>query len=615
MYQKYFSLEGKPFTITPDPRFLFMSERHREALAHLVYGLGEGGGFVQLTGEVGTGKTTLCRCLLDQLPQEVDLALILNPRLTAFELVATICDELRIPYPEGTDSIKVLVDRLNEHLLRTHAAGRRTVLIIDEAQNLSGDALEQVRLLTNLETADAKLLQIILIGQPELKEMLERRDMRQLAQRITARYHLLPLSPEETRAYIAHRLRVCGATRPLFTRQAIEEIQRFTGGIPRLINVLCDRALLGAYVEERPHVDRKVVQRAAREVLPPAGGGRDARRAGVGLAVAAVLLLGLGWTAWVWRDRLPGHTDEASAMTGAPEPVAAGEQAPGEAVAATVLVPGTAASAGDAVDDAQSSSASSEAAASPVMDAADDRAQLADGAGAVAEPPEAPALTPVDVLLRSLTDAGAPGRLWARMFELWGVAPGSAAIAYPCPEAERHGLACLERSGSWKLLLSFNRPAVLELVSPEGRLVPVLLEAVEGERARVSAGGESVWVSVAGLEAYWQGRFRLLWRPPLSIETLRPGMRHKGVLWLRARLDQVLGPAVPAEDSMLFDQALAQRVRTFQAREGLRPDGVVGAQTLVRLNSLDPALPEPLLVMAASQTDTATSHVVHSGSP
>src|SRR5210317_846476 len=210
MYLEHFNLTERPFSITPDPRFLYMSARHREALAHLLYGLSEGGGFVQLTGEVGTGKTTICRCLLEQVPDNVDIALVLNPKVTSTELIATVCDELGIEYPAGDSSIKALTDELNRYLLDAHARGRRTVLILDEAQNLSADVLEQVRLLTNLETSTQKLLQIVLIGQPELRSLLAREDMRQLSQRVTARYHLDPISREEAGAYIKHRLQICG---------------------------------------------------------------------------------------------------------------------------------------------------------------------------------------------------------------------------------------------------------------------------------------------------------------------------------------------------------------------------------------------------------------------
>ena len=266
MYDKYFGLNGKPFSIAPDPRYLFMSEQHREALAHLVYGVGEGGGFVLLTGEVGTGKTTVCRCLLEQLPDNARIAYILNPKLSATELLANVCDELHIVYSQQP-SLKQLTDVLNEFLLASHAAGLKIVLMIDEAQNLSIEVLEQVRLLTNLETNKEKLLQIILIGQPELKEKLARHELRQLAQRITARYHLRPLTAEESESYILHRLEVSGFSDNLFDKQAIKELFKRTAGVPRLINVLCDRAMLGAYAKNKRQIGAKVIRQAASEVM------------------------------------------------------------------------------------------------------------------------------------------------------------------------------------------------------------------------------------------------------------------------------------------------------------------------------------------------------------
>src|SRR5471030_3427962 len=212
MYQHYFGLAEAPFSIAPDPRYLYLSQRHQEALAHLLYGVSGDGGFVLLTGEVGAGKTTVCRCLLQQIPASCDVAYIFNPRLTVEELLSTICVEFGIAYPPGNTSIKVFVDCINAYLLDAHARGRHTVLIIDEAQNLSADVLEQLRLLTNLETNQRKLLQIILIGQPELRTMLARPELEQLGQRVIARYHLGSLTPAETGAYIAHRLAVAGAT-------------------------------------------------------------------------------------------------------------------------------------------------------------------------------------------------------------------------------------------------------------------------------------------------------------------------------------------------------------------------------------------------------------------
>lgn len=296
MYTAYFGLTEAPFSMTPDPRYLYMSERHREALAHLLYGVGEGGGFVQLTGEVGTGKTTLCRCLLEQLPPRVDVALILNPRLTDIELLAAVCDELRISYPAGTTSGKLFVDALYRHLLDAHAKGRRTVLIVDEAQDLVTDVLEQIRLLTNLETPTQKLLQIILIGQPELIRLLDKEELRQLAQRVTARYHLLAFSEDDTRAYIVHRIQIAGQKKKIFTDAAMRAVHGAARGIPRLINAICDRALLGAYTQDQRRVMAATVRRAASEVLGETLTPRLARRwQWVGASVLVAVLVTGAW--------------------------------------------------------------------------------------------------------------------------------------------------------------------------------------------------------------------------------------------------------------------------------------------------------------------------------
>lgn len=272
LYLKHFALDEAPFSITPDPRFVYLTERHRDGLAHLLFGLGQGGsgGFVVLTGEVGTGKTTLCRLALEQLPEFTDVALVLNPSLNPQELLECLCEELGLDVSAARGSLKQLLDLLNAKLLSAHAAGRRVVLMLDEAQNLSAEALEQVRLLTNLETATQKLLQIILLGQPELAEKLARPELRQLAQRITARYHLGTLSSDETAGYVAHRLSVAGCDRELFSRAALSVVHRRSGGIPRLINVLADHALLAAFAKNQLQIDAATVKRAASEVWPAA---------------------------------------------------------------------------------------------------------------------------------------------------------------------------------------------------------------------------------------------------------------------------------------------------------------------------------------------------------
>src|SRR3989338_1146601 len=267
MYKEFFGFLEMPFSIAPDPRYLYMSEQHREALAHLIYGFKSDGGLVLLTGEIGTGKTTVCRCLLEQTHENSVIAFIINPKLTVAELLATICDEFGIKYPEGNASIKVFVDLINMFLLDARAKGYKCLLIIDEAQNLSADVLEQLRLLTNLETNQHKLLQIILLGQPELAEMLERPELRQLAQRIIARYHLGPLERQEVAAYVQHRLGVSGTQRQLIPAALMGRLYRLSGGIPRIINVLCDRALLGTYVQGKERIDRATLGQAAREVF------------------------------------------------------------------------------------------------------------------------------------------------------------------------------------------------------------------------------------------------------------------------------------------------------------------------------------------------------------
>ena len=301
MYTHYFQLKQSPFSIAPDPRYLFMSERHREALAHLLYGVGSGGGFVLLTGEIGAGKTTVCRCFMEQIPENCQLAYIFNPKLSVEELLLSICEEFRIALAPGVASVKGYVDAINAHLLASHAQGKNNVLIIDEAQNLSAAVLEQLRLLTNLETSERKLLQIILIGQPELRAMLARPELEQLAQRVIARYHLGSLTAEETASYIRHRLAVAGSTAQTpFAPRLMAQIHAMSHGVPRRINLLCDRALLGAYVENQPQVTRQILRRAAEEVFaeegrPAAGRGLRWPHVAGGVLAGAVVTAALAW--------------------------------------------------------------------------------------------------------------------------------------------------------------------------------------------------------------------------------------------------------------------------------------------------------------------------------
>jgi general secretion pathway protein A len=385
MYAAHFGLKREPFSIAPDPRYLFMSERHREALAHLLYGVRGGGGFVLLTGEIGAGKTTVCRCFLEQVPKRCNVAYIFNPKLTALELLQSVCEEFRIEVharASASATLKDHVDALNEFLLRTHGAGQNNVLIIDEAQNLSIDVLEQLRLLTNLETNERKLLQIILIGQPELRDMLLKPELEQLAQRVVARFHLDPLAEEETAHYIKHRLSVAGMNGLIpFDREARHRIFELTRGVPRRINLLCDRALLGAYAGGRQRVDKAIVEKAASEVFDRRdAGGPWWQRRNVALAAAATLGVTLIAAAGLW-------------IAGAQRRSIAAENAAAAASAASVAVSQAASAASAAAPGAASAAIaprSGAASAPPARGAATTPARNPAAAGAARAASTAP---------------------------------------------------------------------------------------------------------------------------------------------------------------------------------------------------------------------------------
>jgi general secretion pathway protein A len=538
MYTSFFGLIEKPFAITPDPRYLYLSERHAEALAHLLYGINEAGGFIQLTGEVGTGKTTIVRTLLSRVPQHADVAVILNPRVTASEFLLTICEELGLGLDEADrTSAKEMVDALNRRLLAAHAEGRRVIVIVDEAQNLSAEVLEQVRLLTNLETATHKLLQIILIGQPELRELLDRTELRQLAQRITGRYHLSPLSKHETQEYVGHRLRVAGAAGEIFTPAALREVYRLSTGIPRVINVCCDRALLGAYTLETRKVTPALVRRAASEVY-----GRRFAPLWLGWVAAAIVLAGVAITVYagiaVWRNPPP----KLRAATKTPVPAAAAPAGPPALSAATA---------------------------------------------AVAAPAERP--VPLQTLLTAnaadTSDAGA----FRRLLSLWGTA--MADDHDPCGQAQKAGLACLDQRGSWAQVRALNRPAILTLNDDQGRHYRVVLSALDDSFATLDLGERNVRVPIEELSRDWFGDFTVVWKPKTPrTRQLSLGMRGDEVRWLRRSLNALHGAASDPESDDVYDEGLAIAVQNFQREHRLNVDGIAGLQTQV---VLDTALAEP----------------------
>lgn len=536
MYTRHFSLDEPPFSIAPNPRYLFLSPQHREALAHLLYGIGVGGGFVALTGEVGTGKTTLCRCLLEQLPEDVEVALIFNPRLNSRELLASLCDELHIANPGAKGSLKQLIDILNHHLLYAHARGRRTIVLIDEAQNLSFDVLEQVRLLTNLETNQAKLLQIILVGQPELNTLLARPNLRQLSQRITARYHLKPLSLRETRDYVRHRLAVAGGSENLFTGPAIRAIFHTSGGIPRLINLMADRALLGAYTLGRHRVSWWVVRKAGRELFP-------SRRAGFSWRGGTLLVLVLALTAVYWAAS-PGNLGLERG-----ESAALAQRSGTDRAAASSTLPETPGS-------------------GPTL-------SLPPAGAGETKPPAA--------FSERLMEPGLTRQAALRhLLSLWRPETRFGTGGEVCATAQRHGLRCLSLNGTWPQLRGINRPAVLEFVLPNGeRRYAALVQVTDGKAELVL--GEAAGVFALGdVLSLWKGAALLLWRPPEGrTKPVVPGERSEWVRWLRERLGAAAGPG---GEENYFDEGLQARVIAFQAERGLSPDGVVGPQTMLFLD-------------------------------
>ena len=571
MYHQHFGLNEAPFSIAVNPRYLFMSQRHRDALAHLLYGVSGGGGFILLTGEVGTGKTTVNRCLLEQLPDTTDLAIILNPALSAVELLATACDELKIDYPQGTESLKALTDALHRYLLDNHERGRKTVLMIDEAQHLDFDVLEQIRLLTNLETNDEKLLQIILIGQPELTEKLSRPELRQLNQRITARYNLQPLNLQETTAYIRHRLEIAGLRGgvSLFESAAVKQIHSLTRGIPRLINVLCDRALLGAYGQQRSRVNKKLISEAAAEVF--------GERAAVPISQSS-----LGTRAWLvflvavasaavgcWVSQLEVSESNTSARGPAADFSSDLSARPNASVSGTD---------NGLLGDSSTQLLQQSAVISRNKVGNEVNADIGDGD--ISQPQ-------VNVaLVKSITPAAPVWELRVQEASerLWQAASNTPVPSTVCPPPKITGLSCSKQSVNvWNDVMALNRPVLLEIVTKD-KFAGAALVLAFGETTALTWTRQGVLeVSLGELADSWTGSIQYLWQAPqgwagsVGLGNTSPVVNV--IAQMFATLDGMTAPNVTS-----FGPALEARVRLFQESEGIAADGVVGEQTILRLN-------------------------------
>jgi general secretion pathway protein A len=552
MYSQHFGLTQDPFSIAPDPRYLFMSERHREALAHLLYGVGgprhdaggTGGGFVLLTGDIGTGKTTICRCFLEQIPPGCHVAYIFNPKLTVSELLQSICEEFDIalvPAALSAPTLKDYIDALNAFLLNSHAAGHSSVLIIDEAQNLEADVLEQLRLLTNLETNERKLLQIVLIGQPELRSMLARPELEQLAQRVIARFHLDALNPAESTQYIAHRLAIAGHTGALpFDKRSLKRIQRLARGVPRRINLLCGRALLGAWANGLHKVDRVVVDKAATEVFGP-----DIMRTAATRPQAATYAMGglgliglaglIGLLFWLSPQKIQppvrhnaaplSHASQVDTNAPAPVPVQ---------VALPVAV---------------------------VSDSVE---------------------TLMPQLPRDINLA------WRELAPLWKLPVSTEDRLDPCQTAAAQQLPCY-RSGnlSVPLLHQLGRPVILTLQDGNGAPAYALLVGLNEQSATLQVGHSLHSLRLVALGRIWRGDFATYWRaPPGYSADLRDGRGGPVIERLVSQLNQldaVPAASVPSAEAIL-DASLRERVRAFQRAQGLKADGQPGPMTFMQLD-------------------------------
>ena len=535
MYLDFYGLKERPFALVPDPRFLYLSRAHREALAHLLYGIESGDGFIEVVGQVGTGKTTLCRTLLGRVGTEIEIAYIFNPSPSEIELLMSINREFGLP--TAARGRGELLEQLNRFLLEKRLQDRRVLLVIDEAQNLEPAVLEQIRLLSNLETDQEKLLQIILIGQPELEENLARADLRQLKQRITVRWDLSPFDRQEVGEYVEHRLRVAGCDNPgIFSPRALRALYRVSRGTPRVINAVADRALLAGYAQGSPVVTARMVRAASRE-LPASEGssetgrGMSVRAAGGFLAVGLVtgLVATFLWPA-TFRAATPVPAVSAAALAGA------------------LALPVD----GDLVR--YLSPMSTNASAARALDAL----LLTWGY----EPARLPAINPNRI--------GSVAR---------GVGP----------------MRVLVTRTRYERLDALNLPGLLELELEPGVPRYAALTGIDAGGSPILGAGEHRFqLTERDLNRYWTGRVFYLWSNFESLPALAAGMQGSAVRWLQVRLSE-LGYLQPGDPSGEFDELTAQAVRRFQLDRGLEQSGQLGPATLIALYQTLPNYGAPRL--------------------
>ena len=502
MYLDFFGFDEPPFSITPDPKFVFLSQKHQESLAHLVYGITRGGGagFVQLTGEVGTGKTTISRLLLEQIPEKTNVALILNPVITPLELIQNICKELKVSMRGVKGKLNTLIDKLNEYLLKAWANGENTVVIIDEAQNLPRDTLEQLRLLTNLETDKQKLLQIILIGQPELRDTMRRQDLRQLAQRVTARYHLMPLDVDETLAYLQHRIEVAGGNKTIVNRKIANKIHKLTNGVPRLINIVTDRSLLAAYTDSSSVISVRHIKIAANEVLP-ASLVPQSSSFKKSILIALTLLI-VGFLAYQYSLEFAKDF---------PTPVTKSEKLSKQQT-----------------------------------------------------------VTPVETL--EVFEAATPENAWKKYFELWDAKTDKIWRKAACPSSLDIGMACMRKQGNIKHILKLNHPVMLQI--EDGSLL-LIASSSESKIGILNKNHEIIYVNHQWLDQQWLGNYFIIWPMPAEL-LVDPSVKDLSN-WSLEMANTISSDRISAYQ-------LSDWIKSFQAKNGLLADGIIGKETQMVLS-------------------------------
>ena len=574
MYNEYFGFKEAPFSIAPDPRYLYMTAQHRDALAHLVYGLNSEGGCILLTGEVGTGKTTICRCLLEQIPDQANVALVLNPKVSEIELLETICDELDIDYPDSDNSVKTYTDRIYKYLIESNRKNENTVLIIDEAQNLSSKVLEQLRLLTNLETNQRKLLQIIILGQPELLDILARSEMRQLAQRITARFHLKPLTRSEVKAYVSHRLAVAGQNIQLFPESSIKLLFKLSNGVPRLINILCDRALLGAYVEGQHAVNPPVIKKAASEVFGELKNVEKQHKNRQWLYPIAALsaITAVAIALFLYITLAPVSENSTNDPQEKIADISEGKTL--HDLSETIA------------DDENLPSSNTTPIEENIEDKTLQTAEVEQNISAetiMENDTESAALPEYDDIEQILNDENSNQiSAYQELFKAWNHRYNNKIITTACKQAETFSLRCLHKQGNLNSLKAHNRPAVLTLINSQGAMRHITITSIRDELATVYANNTEYTIKLSDLDQYWYGQFILLWHKPDSYSSaITPGESGNIVSWLNTHfIDTQL-----ADSKTTYDDTLIEKVKDFQSQHGLAADGIVGPVTIIHLNT------------------------------